>query len=58
MLIFTSEILRISTSAIQFSSKIFFNFLKLNHIHIIEDKFSKYYINVYTCYKIFTTSNG
>jgi len=55
---FRNFLLRMSTSAIQFSSKIFFNFLKLNHIHIIEDKFTKYYINVYTCYRIFTTLNG
>jgi len=47
-----------STSAIQFSIKIFYSFLKLNHSHIIEDKLIKYYINVCTCYRMFTTSNG
>jgi len=47
-----------STSTIQFSSKIFLKFLKLNRIHIIEDKLTKYYINVYTCYRILTASNG
>jgi len=36
---------------------LFFNFLKLNHIHIIEDKFTKYYINIYICYRMFTTWN-
>jgi len=55
---FRNFLLRMSTSAIQFSSKLFLNFLKLNHIHIIEYKFTKYYINVYTCYRIFTTTNG
>jgi len=53
-----STLLRMSDIRNTIFINIIFNFLKLNQFHIIENKFTNYYINIYTCYNVVIASNG